>query len=111
MATKKKISKKNLGTSFDRLLSYNLKDDGTIDDQMIELAEAILSDCPVLLNFDTVKDVNVCNRVLSFLSGLNYAIAGRVYQIGAESYLIASSDAFLDGSLEKWVKEFGHIDD
>ena len=36
MATKKKISKKNLGTSFDRLLSYNLKDDGTIDDQMIE---------------------------------------------------------------------------
>ena len=50
MATKKKISKKNLGTSFDRLLSYNLQDDGTIDDQMIELADAILSDCPVLLN-------------------------------------------------------------
>ena len=111
MAAKKKISKKNLGTSFDRLLSYNLQDDGTIDDQMIELAEAILSDCPVLLNFDTVKDVNVCNRVLSFLSGLNYAIAGRGYQIGAESYLIASDAAFSDGSLEKWVKEFGHIDD
>ena len=111
MTGKKKINKKNLGTSFDRLLNYNLKNDETIEDQMIELAEAILSDCPVLLNFDTVKDVNVCNRVLSFLSGLNYAIAGRVYQIGAESYLIASDAAFLDGSLEKWVKEFGHIDD
>ena len=84
MAPKKKINKKNLGTSFDRLLSYNLVDDETID---------------------------VCNRVLSFLSGLNYAIAGRVYQIGAESYLIASPNAFEDGSLEKWVKEFGHIDD
>ena len=70
----------------------------------------------ILLNISLLpvgngKDVNVCNRVLSFLSGLNYAIAGRVYQIGAESYLIASSAAFEDGSLEKWVKEFGHIDD
>ena len=48
MAILKKVNKKNLGTSFDRLLSYNLHDDGTIDDQMIELADAILSDCPVL---------------------------------------------------------------
>ena len=55
MAPKKKINKKNLGTSFDRLLSYNLVDDDTIEDQMIELAEAIMSDCPVLLNFETVN--------------------------------------------------------
>ena len=108
MVGKKKINKKNLGTSFDRLLNYNLKNDETIEDQMIELAEAILSGCPVLLNFDTVEDTNKCNRVLSFLSGLIYAVSGKSYQIGTESYLIAIPQAFEDGSLEKWVKEFGH---
>ena len=36
MTGKNKINKKNLGTSFDRLLNYNLKNDETIEDQMIE---------------------------------------------------------------------------
>ena len=62
----------------------------------------------VIKNFDTVEDTNKCNRVLSFLSGLIYAVSGKSYQIGAESYLIAIPEAFEDGSLEKWVKEFGH---
>ena len=109
MLRKKKVDAKGFGTSFDRLLNYNLKEDVDIDDQMLELADAILSNCPVLINFDTVKDVNKSNHILSFLSGIIYAVGGEAYQIGKELYLIATDKAFADGSLHKWVKEFGHL--
>lgn len=111
MFGKKKIKIKNLGTSFDRLLNYNLTEEQDVDTQMLELADSILGNCPVLINFDTLKDVSKCNHVLSFLSGLIYAIGGEAYQIGSELYLIASDVAFQDGSLYKWVKEFGQLDD
>lgn len=111
MFGKKKINIKNLGTSFDRLLNYNLTDEYDIDTQMLELADAILGNCPVLINFDMLKDVNKCNHVLSFLSGLIYAIGGEAYQISKELYLIASDVSFEDGSLYKWIKEFGHLAD
>ena len=107
MFGKKKIKAKELGTSFDRLLNYNLREDVDIEDQKIELADAILGNCPVLINFDGVKNVNFCNRVLSFWLGVIYAIEGEAHQIGNESYLIASKKAFEDGSLNKWIKEFG----
>ena len=108
---KKKLKTKELGTSFDRLLNYNLVESLDIDDQMLELADAILSNCPILVNFEKISDVSKCNHVLSFLSGIIYSIGGESYQIGNESYLIASKVAFEDGSLHRYVKEFGHIDD
>ncbi len=111
MIRKKKVNIKKLGTSFDRLLNYNLTEELDVDDQMLELADAILGNCPVLINFDKMKDVHKCNHVLSFLSGLIYAIDGESYQIGQESYLIATAVAFEDGSLHKWIKEFGHLED
>lgn len=111
MLGKKKINMKKLGTSFDRLLNYNVTDEYDIDQQMLELADAILGECPVLVNFDQMKDTSKCNRILSFLSGVIYAVGGESYQIGKESYLIAQDAAFEDGSLRKWVKETGHLED
>lgn len=106
MLFKKKYKIKQMGSSFDRLVNYNLSSDLDISDQMIELADAILANCPVLINFDTMEDLDSSNRVLSFLSGLIYAIGGKSFQIGKELYLIASDEAFNDGSLDKWIKEF-----
>lgn len=111
MFRKKKVNIKKLGTSFDRLLNYNLLENADVDDQMLMLADAILSNCPVCINFDGVEDVNKCNHVLSFLSGLIYAINGESYQIGKESYLIATAAAFEDGSLYKHIKDVGHLED
>ncbi len=108
---KKRISSKEFGTSFDRLLNYNITEDLDIDDQMLELADSVLSNCPILVNFEAVKDVNKCNQVLSFLSGVIYACGGESYQIGNESYLIASDKAFEDGSLRRWVVEFGQTNE
>lgn len=107
MFKKKKVSPKEYGTSFDRLLNYNFNLDLDLDDQMLDLADAILGNCPVLVNFEKIKDVNKANHILSFLSGIIYAVGGDSYQIGNESYLIATDKAFEDGSLKKWVKEFG----
>lgn len=105
---KRTKSIKNIGSSFDRLLNYNLTEDIDVNEQMLELADSILGRCPVLVNFDRMKDTNKCNQVLSFLSGVIYSINGESYQIGKESYLIASDEAFQDGSLHKWIKQFGH---
>lgn len=103
---KKKYKVKNMGTSFDRLVNYNLSEDVDIDDQMLELADAILANCPVLVNYDSLKNVKKSNHVLSFLSGVIYSIGGESYQIGNELFLIATDKAFEDGSLYKWIKEF-----
>ncbi len=103
---KKKVNQKEFGTSFDRLLNYNITEDLDIDDQMLELADSLLTNCPILVNFQSVKDVDKCNHVLSFLSGVIYAVGGESYQIGNESYLIATDKAFEDGSLKRWVGEF-----
>ena len=110
---KKKLKvKKTLGTSFDRLLNYNFNEEADIDEQIFQLADSILGNCPVLINFEKVKDNNKINRVLSFLSGVIYSVEGESYPIGRNSYLFATDQAFSDGSLHKWVKDFGHyIDD
>lgn len=107
-----RIKGKTLGSSFDRLLSYNFDDNADVDEQIFKLSDSILGNCPVLINFDKVKDNNKINRVLAFLSGVIYAVQGESYPIGKVSFLFGTDQAFSDGSLYKWVKDFGHyIDD
>ncbi len=104
---KQKINIKTVGTSFDRLLPCYLSEKVDFSIQMSEFADALLSNCPILLDFSKSKDTKKCNQMLAFLEGVLYVIDGQTHPISDESYLMGSKKAFQDGSLKRWIKEFG----
>lgn len=104
---KNKFNLKKVGTAFDRLLPCTLQDNLDYDTQMLEFADAILSNCPILLDFSKSTNTKKANQVLSFLEGVLYAIEGQNHPINKESFLMGSKEAFADGSLRKWINEFG----
>lgn len=107
MLGKKRKEEKNLGSSFDRLLNYTLKKNEDINIQLLELANIIMANRPILINFEEIKSIGEVNYVVSFLSGVVYALEGTVYRFGDETRLFASGRAFEDGTLKKYIKDFG----
>lgn len=107
---KKRIAVKSGSTTYSRLVTKILSEEDNLNEQMLDLADAILSNCPVLVVFTNVKNTAECNRVLSFLMGVIYSIDGESYKTSDESYLIASKKAFEDGSLKRWMRESTNAD-
>lgn len=99
-----KKEKKLYVNSFDRLFQIVLKNEN-IDDQLFDLADKIISGRPVLAVFTEVNDVKLANYVATFLSGVCYALNGKVCSIGKESYLFSSSESLKDGSIEQYINE------
>lgn len=106
MLGKKKKEEKNLGSSFDRLLQYALKNED-IDTQLIDLADIIITNRPIIINFEAVSSVGEVNYVVSFLSGVTYALEGEAYRFGDETRLFASGKALEDGTVKRYIKDFG----
>ncbi len=99
-----KKEKKLYVNSFDRLYQIVLKNEN-INDQLIDLADKIINDCPVLVVFSEITDEKTANYVSVFLSGVCYALNGKTCQIGNESYLFASAESLKDGSINQYLKE------
>ncbi len=99
-----KKEKKLYVNSFDRLFQIVLKGDN-IDDQLFDLADKIISGRPVLAVFTEITDEKIANYIATFLSGVCYALDGKVCAIGTESYLFASNESLKDGSIEQYINE------
>ena len=61
----------------------------------------------MLLISSKLINIGEVNYVVSFLSGVVYALEGTVYRFGDETRLFASGRAFEDGTLKKYIKDFG----
>jgi len=57
------------------------------------------------MNFDTFNDIE-SNKVITFLSGVTYAIDGEIEMIKDKIFLFASKADYKDGTLRKFVKEY-----
>lgn len=102
---KKEIIK--IGSAFDRLLNYAFKKDEDMNAQLLDLAEYLMANRPVLANFEEIKNLTEVNYAIAFLSGIVYALGGSVYSLGCETRLFATAEAFQDGTLQKYIKDFG----
>ena len=100
MFGKKKNEERKLGTAFDRLLNYTFKEDEDMDTQLLDLADIVIANRPLLANFEQIKSIGEVNHAVSFLSGVVYALNGE------ETRLFATGKAFEDGSLQRYVKDF-----
>lgn len=98
---KKKIDKQSTKTA-DLLVIRQLETD---EDQVITtLASNLLGGAPLILNFDLLN-VDAANKVIAFFSGVVYAIEGQIESINEKTFLFATKDAFLDGSLRGFVDQ------
>ena len=52
---RKKKREEQLGTSFDRLYNYNYDNSKSIDEQFMRLADIIIDNRPVIINFDGIS--------------------------------------------------------
>lgn len=104
---KKKKKEQQLGTSFDRLLNYNYSPSRSIDEQFIELANILIENRPIAINFEEIKPMTEVDRAVAFLSGVTYALNGEVYRLGPKTFLFASEIAFKDGTLHYYISDVG----
>lgn len=74
------------------------------DEYIANLSTALINGAPLILNFDNLQ-VDTANKIISFISGVVYAINGHTMQINRTTYLFTSEDAFDDGSLDKFIQQ------
>lgn len=72
---------------------------------IMKIADQLIYGTPVIINFEDYNDIE-SNKVITFLSGVTYAIDGEIEQIQQKIFLFASKDDYKDGSLRKFVKEY-----
>ena len=92
----------SLLTSFDRL-EYAVVSDSD-DEELFRISDIILSGKAVLANFDRI-DYKRANEMLSFLSGVVYALEGEVIKLDNKLFLFGSKEEFADGSLHQYVED------
>ena len=103
----KKKRQEALGTAFDRLLNYNYLNNKSIDEQFLEIADILITNRPVVINFEEIKETSDVNRAVAFLSGVVYALNGEVHRLGRETFLFATEVALKDGTLRYYLNDVG----
>jgi len=78
-----------------------------MDDELdvLKIADKLLYGTPVIMNFEEYDEVEG-NKIITFLSGVTYAIDGEIEQIQNKIFLFATKRDYKDGSLRKFVKEY-----
>ena len=94
-----------LGTAFDRLYNYSYKNDVSIDEQFLELSDILISNRPVVINFEDITETVEINRAVAFLSGVRYALNGEVHRLGRETFLFATEASLKDGTLRYYLND------
>lgn len=75
------------------------------DIDVYKLADKLLTRVPVIVNFEEYNEIE-SNKVLTFLSGVTYAIDGEIELIKEKIFLFATKTDFKDGTLRKFVREY-----
>ncbi|QMS85840.1 cell division protein SepF [Candidatus Xianfuyuplasma coldseepsis] len=93
--------KKRKKTAFDRIEFILCEPD--ID--VFKLADKLLKGKPLILNFENQNEIE-SNKIITFLSGITYAIDGEIEVIKEQIFLFATKQDYKDGSLRKFVNEY-----
>lgn len=75
------------------------------DINVFKLSDTLLKRIPIIVNFEEYNDEE-SNKIITFLSGVTYAIDGEIEMIKDKIFLFASKEDYKDGSLRKFVEEY-----
>jgi len=87
--------------AFDRI-DFVMMDDNL---DVFKLAKKLLKGTPLMVNFEDHNQIEA-NKVITFLSGVTYAIDGEIEMIQEKIFLFATKKDYKDGSLRKFVNEY-----
>lgn len=87
--------------AFDRI-DFIMMDDNL---DVFKLANKLLKGIPLMVNFEDHNQIEA-NKVITFLSGVTYAIDGEIEMIQDKIFLFATKQDYKDGSLRKFVNEY-----
>ena len=79
--------------------------DHAFDEKLIELADIVKQNIPVVINFENLE-IDDINKNITFLSIIYYAIDGEVIPVKEKILLFGNQFAFEDGSVKTFLKEF-----
>ncbi len=89
-------------TAFDRIQHVAVT--SSSQEQLLGICDTIMSGRAVLASFDKVS-TNEANYMLSFISGVVYALGGENFKMDNKLFLFGRKEAFDDGSLYQYVEE------
>ncbi len=72
---------------------------------VMKLANKLLKGVPLIVNYEEYEPIEA-NKVITFLSGVIYAIDGEIEVIQPTIFLFATKTDYKDGSLRKFVEEY-----
>ena len=75
------------------------------DLDVFKLGDKLLKGTPLMVNFEEHNDIE-SNKVITFLSGVTYAIDGEIEMVKEKIFLFATKQDYKDGSLRKFVSEY-----
>lgn len=87
--------------AFDRICFIMMDD----NEDVFKLAKKLLKGIPLMVNFETYNQIEA-NKVITFLSGVTYAMDGEIEMIQDKIFLFATKKDYKDGSLRKFVNEY-----
>ncbi len=77
----------------------------TKEEDVLKLGDQLMYGTPLIINFESYDEVQG-TKVITFLSGVTYAIDGEIEQIHDKIFLFASKKDYKDGSLRKFIKDY-----
>jgi len=75
------------------------------DINVFKLSDKLLQRTPIIVNFEEYRDEE-SNKIITFLSGVTYAIDGEIEIIKDKIYIFASKEEIKDETLRKFVEEY-----
>ena len=87
--------------AIDRVIFTKMNEETDVYD----LANSLLKGKPIVVNFEEYNAIEA-NKIITFLSGVTYAIDGEIEVIQRFIFLFATKDDYKDGSLRKFVEEY-----
>src|SRR5690554_2672126 len=71
------------------------------DQYITSLANYLLSGIPLVLHVAKLNNIDGANKIISFISGVVYAVGGHIVEINPNTYLFTDEKAFEDGTLDR----------
>ncbi len=91
-----------LKTASERIIFDEVTSDD--DNYIVDFAKELIMGKPLILNFREIN-VDEANKIVSFLSGVIFAINGIIEEIDDKIFLFARKQDFKDGTLKKFIED------
>ena len=95
-------SKTPTGPAADRIVMEQLIDE---EAKLLDLANQLKDGHPLIVDFGKIKTDAALNKSLAFLSGVAYALDGKIVTLNETIFVFARKTDFIDGTLQEFIDQ------